>query len=225
MNTIKELETEIHQSKTLIMDLEDYLESAPSDGFCLAFHVKSYDLWTIRRKNVLTSWEHYSGRTAYPVVCDVPNDTEPFEYAEMQYYAVSSSKTLNFLDGKYGELRKDLIRHVTAYFKERINMLNVQLSCLTYLNEPSPVTGLCNHIGVTGNQDTYRYFRHQHLEIYSTWLQYSLNSDFPVPCPRGNDPVRAYTFYTDKLEGRYGELRKDLIHHILKYFEAKLTIN
>lgn len=78
--------------------------------------------------------------------------------------------------------------------------------------------GICSNAG-EGIDDLYT------LRMYfETWKHYSGNTIFPVPDPEGNvSPVSIYSSTRNMWVGKYGELRKDLVRHILAETKPRIT--
>ena len=66
--------------------------------------------------------------------------------------------------------------------------------------------------------------------LFKSWPLYSGSISYPVPCPTsscmsGVEESRSYAFHSlDKYEGDYGELRIDLIKHMIKCLEEMWLI-
>jgi hypothetical protein len=68
--------------------------------------------------------------------------------------------------------------------------------------------GICLNIAKYGHDDIHQYF--------TTWEHYSGEIEFPVPSTiEGVSPEAIYMQSNSVWEGEYGELRKDLLDHII----------
>lgn len=59
-------------------------------------------------------------------------------------------------------------------------------------------------------------------EAYAGWSKYSGQEQYPIPAtnPKCRGPVSQYHSNDPKWTGEQGQLRRSLIHHLIKYFEG-----
>lgn len=130
------------------------------------------------------------------------------------------------------------------YFTER-EKCQIVLDALVFVRDnpdKEPGVGICNQVSdriidavcpdlsvdtedaaldeVFGYQEDYQH------GIYKSWPGYSGDFIYPVPNPSGADPNYAY-YEANKLktmwaDTEYGNARRDLLNHMIKYYETEL---
>ena len=62
--------------------------------------------------------------------------------------------------------------------------------------------------------------------VSKKWSKFSGSTAFPVPCPKGGDPVSAFFRSSDKSamwKGKYGQLRLELLDFLIEELEKELA--
>ena len=99
----------------------------------------------------------------------------------------------------------------------RMYKLRKQLELLLKGKIKFTSSGICSN--VEGIEDHYTLCKY-----FETWKHYSGNTIFPVPDPEGNvSPANIYSITRNMWAGNYGELRKDLVRHILAETKPNIT--
>jgi hypothetical protein len=117
------------------------------------------------------------------------------------------------------------------------HLLQALLSTLTDLKtRPLSYTGICG--GVKSRYLDYvpkdvvitlergdlmlEYTTQKMRELFLTWPPYSGDYVYPVPATSCNTPSEQYKETDKKWEGQYGDLRKDLLEHLIRGVQAEL---
>jgi hypothetical protein len=117
------------------------------------------------------------------------------------------------------------------------HLLQALLSTLTDLKtRPLSYTGICG--GVKSRYFDYvpkdvvitlerrdlmlEYNTQKMRELYSTWPPYSGCYVYPVPATSCDLPSEQYNATHNMWEGQYGDLRKDLLEHLIRGVQAEL---
>lgn len=76
-------------------------------------------------------------------------------------------------------------------------------------------TGLCYHLAMNSSGDSLQLLFLLRT-CFKSWKHYSGDINFPVPSPTNDSAQEAYCYWYNKYSGEYGELRLDLLDHIIK---------
>lgn len=59
------------------------------------------------------------------------------------------------------------------------------------------------------------------VPAFKSWEKFSGNAHYPVPSTVGADPFLAFHLTDNKWIGEYGNLRRELLDHMIAYFQNK----
>ncbi len=99
----------------------------PKEGICSQFKGRERWIWQYHRMSWLRVWDGYSGNVVFPVpnVRRAPKDVDTPEGWE--YESCLMAETL--WDGRYGELRMELVLHLISMVRIHINRLKARALC------------------------------------------------------------------------------------------------
>jgi hypothetical protein len=117
------------------------------------------------------------------------------------------------------------------------HLLQALLTTLTELRtKPLLLTGICGGVNsryfdyvpkdvviTRERRDLMREYNTQKMrELFLTWPPYSGDDWYPVPATSCDNAAGEYNATPKKWEGQYGDLRKDLLEHLIRGVQAEL---
>ena len=190
------------------------------ERLCYAGELDDYTCITTlatKLRSMFASWDDFSGNPEFPIAGN--NDLT----ANAQFRECYSCNS--YWLGRQGHARHKLLVHMIAVLLKE-ELLAILKNIKAKVSDTD--TGICGNVAVLGRQrnlsfaDRTRMGRYA-MPLFETWDNYSGKVFYPVPADYHNMPsARQFEMCADEdhpskyWEGKQGELRHDLLDHMIK---------